>query len=93
MTMARVDALFALMAHISDSNVYHRAGPQGARTVRLHAQRFLDAGGTANSDWHGLALASHRVFVERRLSPGGAADLLAASCLVQSIAALDADWR
>ncbi|HEX7981983.1 MAG TPA: triphosphoribosyl-dephospho-CoA synthase, partial [Duganella sp.] len=60
---------------------------------RLHARRFLDAGGTANRDWHALALASHRVFVERRLSPGGAADLLAASCLVQSIAALDADWR
>ena len=93
MTMARIDALFALMAHISDSNVYHRAGPQGARTVRLHARRFLDAGGTANCDWHASALASHRVFVERRLSPGGAADLLAASCLVQSIAALDADWR
>lgn len=93
MTMARVDALFALMAHISDSNVYHRAGPQGARTVRLHARRFLDAGGTANRAWHALALASHRVFVERRLSPGGAADLLAASCLVQSIAALDADGR
>ncbi|WP_363500561.1 triphosphoribosyl-dephospho-CoA synthase MdcB [Burkholderia sp. LMU1-1-1.1] len=91
MTMARIDALFALMAHISDSNVYHRAGPQGAQTVRTHAQRFLDAGGTANADWLGLALSSHQVFVQRRLSPGGAADLLAASCLVQSIAALDAD--
>ncbi len=93
MTMAHIDALFALMAHISDSNVYHRAGPQGARTVRVHAQRFLDAGGTANGNWHEQALASHQVFVRRRLSPGGAADLLAASCLVQSIAALDADRR
>jgi triphosphoribosyl-dephospho-CoA synthase len=91
MTMARIDALFALMAHISDSNVYHRAGPQGAQTVRTHAQRFLDAGGTANADWLGLALSSHQVFVQRRLSPGGAADLLAASCLMQSIAALDAN--
>ncbi|USX29148.1 triphosphoribosyl-dephospho-CoA synthase MdcB [Oxalobacteraceae bacterium OTU3CINTB1] len=91
MTMARIDALFALMAHISDSNVYHRAGPNGALTVRTHAQRFLDAGGTANPNWLGQALASHQVFVQRRLSPGGAADLLAASCLVQSIAALAAD--
>lgn len=93
MTMARIDALFALMAHISDSNVYHRAGPQGAQTVRSHARRFLDAGGTASGDWRERALASHQVFVQRRLSPGGAADLLAASCLVQSIAALDADRR
>jgi len=91
MTMARIDALFALMAHISDSNVYHRAGPQGAQTVRMHARRFLEAGGTASANWLGQALASHRLFVQRRLSPGGAADLLAASCLVQSIAALDAD--
>jgi len=93
MTMARIDALFALMAHISDSNVYHRAGPQGAQTVKAHAQRFLDAGGTANANWRGQALASHRLFVQRRLSPGGAADLLAASCLVHSIAALTADRR
>lgn len=93
MTMARIDALFALMAHISDSNVYHRAGPQGAQTVREHARRFIEAGGTANADWLGQALASHQVFVQRRLSPGGAADLLAASCLVQSIATLDADRR
>ena len=93
MTMARIDALFALMAHICDSNVYHRAGPKGAQTVREHARRFIEAGGTANADWLGTALASHQVFVQRRLSPGGAADLLAASCLVQSIAALDADRR
>jgi triphosphoribosyl-dephospho-CoA synthase len=93
MTPARIDALFALMAHISDSNVYHRAGPLGAHTVRTHARRFLDAGGTANHGWRELALDSHQVFVRGRLSPGGAADLLAASCLVQSIAALDAGWR
>jgi triphosphoribosyl-dephospho-CoA synthase len=88
MMHARVDTLFALMAHISDSNVYHRAGPQGAQTVRAHAQRFVDQGGTSNANWHAEALASHRVFVEQRLSPGGAADLLAASCLVHAIAAL-----
>jgi triphosphoribosyl-dephospho-CoA synthase len=88
MTHARIDTLFALMAHISDSNVYHRAGPQGAQTVRSHAQRFIDLGGTANAGWRAEALESHRVFVDQRLSPGGAADLLAASCLVHAIAAL-----
>jgi triphosphoribosyl-dephospho-CoA synthase len=86
-TLARVDTLFALMAHVSDSNVYHRAGRQGAQTVRVHARRFIDLGGTANANWHAEALESHRVFVEQRLSPGGAADLLAASCLVLAIAA------
>lgn len=90
MDMARTDTLFALMAHVSDSNVYHRAGPAGADIVRAHAQRFLDLGGTAHVHWRATALASHRQFVARRLSPGGAADLLAASCLVHALGALGA---
>lgn len=88
-TEERIDTLYTLMAHISDSNVYHRAGPQGAQIVREHAQRFLAHGGTANADWRADALHSHQTFMQHRLSPGGAADLLAACCLVQSLAALD----
>lgn len=91
MTHARIDTLFMLMARISDSNVYHRAGPQGAQTVRAHAQQFIDFGGTANVNWRAQALASHQAFVQQRLSPGGAADLLAASCLVHAIAAMEQD--
>ena len=82
---ARVDALFALMAHISDTNLYHRGGPVGASTVRRHAQAFIDAGGAVAEGWEARALACHRVFVAQRLSPGGAADLLAAACLVQDV--------
>jgi triphosphoribosyl-dephospho-CoA synthase len=79
---ARIDALFALMGHISDTNVYHRGGAQGALTVRRHAQDFLAFGGTAHPDWEVRAKECHRIFVDSRLSPGGAADLLAAACLV-----------
>lgn len=86
-TEERVDTLYTLMAHISDSNVYHRAGPQGAHIVRIHAQRFLAQGGTASASWRADALHSHQVFMAHRLSPGGAADLLAACCLVQSLCA------
>ncbi|MFC5512033.1 triphosphoribosyl-dephospho-CoA synthase MdcB [Massilia jejuensis] len=81
---ARVDALFALMAHISDTNVYHRGGAAGAETVRRRARAFLAAGGSAAPDWEARARHCHAVFVARRLSPGGAADLLAAACLVQA---------
>ena len=87
--MAQTDALFALMAHVSDSNVYHRAGIEGAQTVREHARRFLDLGGTRHPQWRATALASHRAFVVQRLSPGGAADLLAATCFVDAIANMD----
>ncbi|SFL59187.1 triphosphoribosyl-dephospho-CoA synthase [Rugamonas rubra] len=88
MQQARVDALFALMAHVSDTNVYHRGGAEGARTVRAEAERFIALGGTGHPQWREAALDCHRLFVRRRLSPGGAADLLAASCLVHAMSAL-----
>lgn len=84
MELARLDALFALMAHISDTNTFHRGGVAGARMVREAAQAFVAAGGTADAGWHGRALASHRAFIAHNLSPGGAADLLAATCLVHA---------
>jgi len=81
---ARIDALFALMAHISDTNVYHRGGPDGALAVRRQARAFVARGGTASPDWEARALACHQAFVAGRLSPGGAADLLGAACLLQA---------
>jgi triphosphoribosyl-dephospho-CoA synthase len=85
---ARIDTLFSLMAHISDTNLYHRGGAEGALTVRRHAQDFLDCGGTAAPDWEARARECHRVFVARKLSPGGAADLLAAACLLHEVAGM-----
>ena len=82
---ARVDTLFALMAHVSDTNVLHRGGAHGARMVRDEARRFIAQGGTAHPGWRDGAVDCHRLFVRHRLSPGGAADLLAATCLVQAM--------
>lgn len=85
---ARVDTIFALMAHISDTNIYHRGGTEGADTVRNAARQFLAQGGTANPLWQEHALQCHKHFIDQRLSPGGAADLLAATCLVHSLATM-----
>ncbi|OON63551.1 triphosphoribosyl-dephospho-CoA synthase MdcB [Massilia sp. KIM] len=82
MRLARIDALFALMGRMSDTNVYHRGGAQAAATVRARSLAFVARGGTAAPDWEREALDCHRAFVAQRLSPGGAADLLAAVCLV-----------
>ena len=85
MHLARIDALFALMAHVSDTNVFYRGGAVGASTVRQQAGGFVAMGGTAHPHWHAYALECHRRFVEQKLSPGGAADLLAATCLVHAV--------
>ncbi|NMM26761.1 MAG: triphosphoribosyl-dephospho-CoA synthase MdcB [Glaciimonas sp.] len=82
---AQIDAFFSLMAHVSDTNVYHRGGAAGAATVKYHAQHFLARGGSANPRWKMDALAYHQALVRQRLSPGGAADLLAATCLVHAV--------
>jgi triphosphoribosyl-dephospho-CoA synthase len=83
---ARIDTLFTLMAELSDTNVYHRGGREGARIVRYTALRFLERGGTAAAGWEEEAVAAHHRFVAHRLSPGGAADLLAATCFVHALA-------
>ncbi len=85
MVHARIDALFALMAHVSDTNVFYRGGAQGASIVKQQAAGFIEMGGTAHPDWRGRALECHRILVAEKLSPGGAADLLAATCLVHAI--------
>lgn len=81
---AKTDALFALMAHVSDTNVYHRGGAAGAALVQQRSRDFLAQGGTSDGAWQARAEAIHHEFVEHRLSPGGAADLLAAACLIHA---------
>ena len=79
---AKVDVLFALMAQIYDTNIMHRGGNEGANIVKRSAEEFILNGGTAHPTWKEKALFYHRLFIENRLSPGGAADLLAATCFI-----------
>ena len=74
---ARVQAFFALLASVEDTNLLHRGGAEGLDDARRAASRFLAAGGVGQVGWLEQAAAVHRDFVARRLSPGGCADLLA----------------
>jgi triphosphoribosyl-dephospho-CoA synthase len=80
----RVQACFALIAVVEDTNVLHRGGSAGLRFAQAAAQTFLDAGGVGRPGWREHAQAVHRAFVARRLSPGGSADLLAMSLFVRA---------
>jgi triphosphoribosyl-dephospho-CoA synthase len=79
---ARVEACFALIAAVEDTNLLHRAGPSGLRFAHLAARRFLEDGGVGRPDWRERAQVVHESFVARRLSPGGSADLLAMTLFV-----------
>ena len=80
---ARVHACMRLVATVEDTNLLYRGGPAGLAFARGEASRFLDAGGVGATDWRVRAIAIHKAFVARRLSPGGCADLLAMALFVR----------
>ena len=82
---ARVQAFFTLMAELADTNLLHRGGATGLAFAQSAARQFLDAGGVHRSGWQSHAVRVHRQLVERWLSPGGSADLLAACLFVAAL--------
>jgi triphosphoribosyl-dephospho-CoA synthase len=82
---ARLDTLFHIIAALDDSNLAHRGGLAGLRGAQRAAQGFLDRGGIARPEGLQEAQAIADDFVRRRLSPGGAADTLAAACWLQRV--------
>jgi triphosphoribosyl-dephospho-CoA synthase len=85
---ARLDSLFHVIAVLDDSNLAHRGGLAGLRFAQRAARDFLRAGGTARIGGLDAVEAICAGFARRRLSPGGAADTLAAACWLQRIDAL-----
>ncbi|MFA1671922.1 triphosphoribosyl-dephospho-CoA synthase MdcB [Rhizobium mongolense] len=83
--VARVHAFFALLAVMEDTNLLHRGGIEGLRDARRAARDFLLIGGVGRADWLAHAMAVHRAFVARRLSPGGSADLLAVTVFLDRV--------
>ena len=83
---AKVQALFATMAVLDDTNLAHRGGQAGLNLVHSRAQQFLENGGVWHPDWLAHARAIHAELVSLQLSPGGSADVLASACWVQSVA-------
>ena len=79
---ARLHAFFALLAHVDDTNVLYRGGPDAALHLKRGAADFMSAGGVFAVGWEGRAEKLHRWASLRRLSPGGCADLLAGAVFV-----------
>jgi triphosphoribosyl-dephospho-CoA synthase len=84
---AAVQALFALIAHLDDTNLLWRGGSAGLAFAQHAARAFLAAGGVRDTLWRDRAIAVHRAFVQRGLSPGGSADLLAVTLLLHALSA------
>ena len=69
---AGLGALLALMAQVYDSNIIRRAGMEGQQWVMAQTGQLLQNGWT-----HEKLRELDRQLIERHISPGGSADLLA----------------
>lgn len=79
--------LLHLIAHTDDTNLLHRGGPDGAVFAKSAAKDFLSAHDPLDADYAAALDALDKAFTARNLSPGGAADLLAATRFLHTVCA------
>ena len=82
---AGVHALMSTVAVLPDTNLVHRGGPEGLAWAQAGGERFVEEGSVFVADWDSRLKYLEREFVARWLSPGGAADLLAAGWLLHRL--------
>jgi triphosphoribosyl-dephospho-CoA synthase len=87
---ARIDALLSIMVSLDDTCLLHRAGLPGLHAAQQGARRVLQAGGSSTPDGHTALAALEHDLLSLNASPGGAADLLAATLFLDMLAHHDA---
>ena len=85
-TSARLNALLAIISELDDTCVLSRGGRAALTRVQHAAAAVLDAGGAANLAGRRLLRRFVADALESNLSPGGAADLLAATLFLDRMA-------
>jgi len=76
---AAVHALISVMAVVVDTTVLGRLGTEGLVTLHKTSQSILDSGSVFTGRGREMIWEAHTEFSRMRLSPGGAADLIALS--------------
>ncbi len=74
--------LLYLIAHVEDTNLYHRGGEAGAAFAKRSTQAFLSQDPFPSPE---AIKALDDAFIEQNLSPGGCADLLAATLFLHRL--------
>jgi triphosphoribosyl-dephospho-CoA synthase len=82
---ARLNALLAVVANLDDTCVLSRGGQAALTAVQSGALRVLAAGGAASSDGRSALQQFEQELLALHVSPGGAADLLAAALFLDGI--------
>ena len=82
---ALVHSLVSLMGVVEDSTVINRHGLSGLREVQSEAQQAIQAGGMLTDAGRTRIIAMDEAFIAKNVSPGGTADLLAATYFIHLV--------
>lgn len=85
-TSARLNALLAIMTCLDDTCLLSRGGTAALHDTQAHARAVLDAGGVGTFEGRRQLRALELRMCAHNASPGGAADLLAATLLLDRLA-------
>ena len=82
---ARLDALMAIMAELDDTCLLHRGGLPALHAAQHGARQVLREGGTSTAQGWARLLGLDAELFQMNASPGGSADLLAATLFLDSM--------
>jgi triphosphoribosyl-dephospho-CoA synthase len=82
---SRLLALLEIMSHLDDTCVLYRGGTEAQRVVHRGSTQVLAVGGPGTPEGNAALRDFDRELVRRRISPGGSADLLAATLFLDAL--------
>ena len=83
--LARLDALATLIASVDDTCLLHRGGRAALRDAQTGARAVLDAGGNGTAAGRRALRSLEAALLRHNAAPGGSADLLAATLLLDAL--------
>jgi triphosphoribosyl-dephospho-CoA synthase len=83
--ICRLDALLSVMSDLDDTCVLYRGGVEALDIVQSGAQAVLMAGGYGSRNGRQQMRELDRELIRRHISPGGSADLLAATVFLDAV--------
>jgi triphosphoribosyl-dephospho-CoA synthase len=84
-TNSRLSSLLTIMAGLEDTCVLYRGRDEGLQTVKQGAREVLASGGPGCAAGDEMLRRFDRALFARNISPGGSADLLAATLFLDAI--------
>jgi triphosphoribosyl-dephospho-CoA synthase len=82
---SRLIALLQIMSHLDDTCVLYRGGTEAQEFVHTGSAQVLAVGGPGTPEGNAALLDLDHEFVRRQISPGGSADLLAATLFLDAL--------